>query len=191
MRSPRPEVASVNLQNSLITALFGGVAGYVRHRRGRYVATRALTELALAEGPVEQRQALLDLAATDRLMGDDLAARLATLLAGVHLALPDAPPADDELLADAGPVARTVLGMYARADGPVDRAHFVLALDEVFSPIVEARGGAHRGVLIEVARAHYLRTGWDDQRITTELRRTRDVADGAADAGPDQGGDQA
>ncbi|MCG8918262.1 hypothetical protein L6E12_20985 [Actinokineospora sp. PR83] len=139
----------------------------------------ALAALALAHGHVAEQEALRRLAAAHDDLGDDLDAALVRLLlnpgpTGVAADLSDPTGTGAELLAHAGPLAPALLGMFATAAGPVDRARVALALEEALAPLIADRGGST--VLGEVAVAYYRQAGWTEQAITTAIAGARRAA---------------
>ncbi len=153
-------------------SLFAGLWGRLRRHGARRAVDLALLELALADQLDEQWLALHHLEAAEHRLGDHLAARVVALLHGADNApVPMRSLAlDDDLLAEAGPIALALLDMYATATAPRRRAHLVLALNEVFGPVFDDHG-VNPSVLTDVAIAFFRQGGFTDQAISDELNR--------------------
>ena len=166
--------------SSLFVSLYRGPRRRLQQRGARRAVGLALLELALADQLDEQWSALHHLADAERRLGDPLAARVVALLYGA-----DNAPApmrslalDDDLIAEAGPLALALLDMFAAATAPRQRARYVLALNEAFAPVLEERGGANPNVLNDVATAFFRQGGFTDQAISDELNRHAAVTTG-------------
>lgn len=168
-----PSTRGWSAMTTTTTSLFTNLRRRLRQRGARRAVGLALLELALADQFDEQWLALRHLADAERELGDPLAARVIALLYGA-----DNAPApmrslalDDDLIAEAGPVALALLDMYATATAPRQRAQYVLALNEVFAPVLEDHGGTNPDVLNDVAIAFFRQGGFTDQAISAELSR--------------------